>query len=128
MPVAKQIIDEQSTHYLVDWEDDIITGTKYHSSWVIKLAINPEMIQAWEQVKVASCATEQDHRAQQTDLGLMNFNGQSLPYQPHWDPYSASQLTLYQSREQPQDHTGIRILCRRRLFKKRRLPQTSFLM
>lgn len=74
MPVAKQIIDEQPTHYLIDWEDDIITGTKYHSSWVIKLAISPEMIQAWEQVKVANCATEQDHRAQQTDLGLMNFN------------------------------------------------------
>ena len=101
MPVAKQIIDEQSTHYLVDWEDDIITGTKYHSSWVIKLAISPEMIQAWEQVKVANCATEQDHRAQQTDLGLMNFNGQSFPYQPHWDPYSASQMGPADSLSEP---------------------------
>ena len=83
MPIAKQIIDEQSTHYLVDWKDDIITGTKYHSSWVIKLAISLKMIQAWEQVKAANRAAEQDHLVQQTDLGLMNFNGQSFSYQPH---------------------------------------------
>jgi len=106
MPIAKQIIDEQSTHYLVDWEDDIITGTKYHSSRVIKLAISLKMIQAWEQVKAANHAVEQDHRAQQTDLGLMSFDGQSFPYQPHWDPYSAPKMRPADSLSEPRAAPG----------------------
>ena len=65
------------------------------------------MIQAWEQVKAANRATEQDHRAQQTDLGLMNYNGQSFSYQPHWDPYSASQMGPADSFSEPRAAPGL---------------------
>lgn len=34
-------------------------------------------------MKAANRVAEQDHLAQQIDLGLMNFNGQSFPYPPH---------------------------------------------
>ncbi|OCL01233.1 hypothetical protein AOQ84DRAFT_357987, partial [Glonium stellatum] len=68
MPTAKEIIDEQPTHYLIDWEDDPATGTKYHASWVIKLAISPNLAAAWDAVKAANRAATEDHKALHASL------------------------------------------------------------
>ncbi|GAB7360655.1 hypothetical protein MBLNU230_g0534t1 [Neophaeotheca triangularis] len=53
----RNILNETSTHYLIDWEDDTETGESFDPSWEPKENANPEAVADWENVKAAKSAS-----------------------------------------------------------------------
>jgi len=46
--LVKAILAETSRKYLIDWEDDALTGEKYLASWEPKENANQEVVDDWE--------------------------------------------------------------------------------
>ncbi|KAK5119879.1 hypothetical protein LTR85_007205 [Meristemomyces frigidus] len=47
----KNILDEKDRQYLIDWEDDEVTGEHYEPSWEPKANANKEAVADWERQK-----------------------------------------------------------------------------
>lgn len=45
---VKSILDESSDKYLIDWEDDPVTGRSYSPTWEPKANANDAAVNAWE--------------------------------------------------------------------------------
>ncbi|KFY25945.1 hypothetical protein V493_04350 [Pseudogymnoascus sp. VKM F-4281 (FW-2241)] len=47
----RDILDENETHYLIDWEDDKVTGETYKPTWEPKSFVEQDAIVVWEEKK-----------------------------------------------------------------------------
>lgn len=47
----RDILDESETHYLIDWEDDKVTGETYTPTWEPKSFVEQDAIVLWEEKK-----------------------------------------------------------------------------
>ncbi|KFZ00112.1 hypothetical protein V498_00295 [Pseudogymnoascus sp. VKM F-4517 (FW-2822)] len=47
----RDILDESETHYLIDWEDDKVTGETYEPTWEPKSFVEQDAIVIWEAKK-----------------------------------------------------------------------------
>lgn len=56
----RDILDESETHYLIDWEDDKVTGETYKPTWEPKSFVERDAIVAWEEKK-AQVEAEKSH-------------------------------------------------------------------
>lgn len=56
----RDILDESETHYLIDWEDDKVTGETYKPTWEPKSFVEQDAIVVWE-AKKAQVGAEKNH-------------------------------------------------------------------
>lgn len=57
---VRNILDERGGKYLIDWEDDPITGQKYKATWEPKENANEKAVSDWERQKASKarkCST-----------------------------------------------------------------------
>lgn len=48
---VRDIIDENETKYLIDWEDDPVTAERYEPTWEPKINATRKAIEDWEKIK-----------------------------------------------------------------------------
>lgn len=48
---VRAIIDERRTHYLIQWEDDEVTGERYDDTWEPKDYVNRLAVEEWQATK-----------------------------------------------------------------------------
>jgi len=60
---VRDILDEDETRFLIDWEDNETTGEKYEPSWEPKEEVGRAAIEAWEEIKAQRKAEEKASRA-----------------------------------------------------------------